>query len=95
MKKVKMFLLHSICFLSLLVMFAFSGGKYDWMSEVDHAIPKGSINDSSDNRIVFLTVVLGGVLMVQMFMFLKTKCLAEKVFCIVFSLAAIGIYMHT
>ena len=70
--------LHAIYAFGLLLIFAFSGSKYDWMADVDPSISYGSIEDASGNRVVFLGVVLAVVVAAQLIVAIKAKRATER-----------------
>ena len=57
--------LHAVYAFGLLLIFVFSGSKYDWMADSDPLISLGANEDASGNRAVFLTLVLVTIVVAQ------------------------------
>ena len=70
--------LHAIYAFGLLLIIAFSGGKYEWMADVDPSISPGAIEDASNNRVVFLGVVLTVVIVAQLIVAIKANKPSER-----------------
>lgn len=81
--------LHSIYAFGLLLIIVFSGGKYDWMADVDSSIPPGAIEDGSDNRVVFLGLVLTVVIVAQLIVAIKANKPTERLISALLAFVAI------
>ena len=80
--------LHALSVVGLLLIFIFSGSKYDWMTSVDTSLPPDAIEDGSGNRIVFLGVVLAVVVVAQLIVAIKTRKSTERLISGLLVLAA-------
>lgn len=70
--------LYVIYVLGLLIMLIFSGSKYDWISDIAPSITSAAIEDNSNNRFVFLTLVLFAAVLTQVILFFKSADLPGK-----------------
>ncbi len=70
--------LHTVYVFGLLLIILLSGGKYDWMTEMDPSIPAGAIEDGSGNSAVFSGLLLAFIIAAQLIIAVKTKRKWEK-----------------
>lgn len=70
--------LYVIYVLGLLMILIFSGSKYDWISDIDPSIASDAIEDNSNNRFVFLMLVLFAAVLTQVIVFIKFADLPGK-----------------
>lgn len=85
--------LHAIYAFGLILILVVSGGKYDWMGDVDPSISPGSIEDGSGNRAVVLGIVLAVVVLAQLIVAIKAHKPAERLMAGLLVLAAILAFM--
>ena len=64
--------------MSLLLMFVFSESKYEWMADIDPSAPPASIELASDNRSIFLVLLLVIAIASQLVILIKSSQTKDK-----------------
>ncbi|MDR1351188.1 MAG: hypothetical protein LBJ59_10535 [Zoogloeaceae bacterium] len=71
---------HTLCGLGLLfIILRLTRHQYDWMREMTPSIPAGVIEDASMNSAVFVTVLLGTIILVQSFLVFSARKMRERI----------------
>lgn len=84
--------LYVLYVLGLLMILIFSGSKYDWISDVDPTIASGAIEDDSNNRFVFLILVLFVTILTQLVVFIKSADLPGKLLSLTLTTMAFVVF---
>ncbi len=85
--------LHAIYAVGLLLLVAFSGSKYDWLTDVDPSVVTGAIEDGSGNRAVISGVLVVLVVLAQLIIAIGTKSTVERIVSVSLILLAVLVYV--
>ena len=80
---------HLLFVCGLFVFIVLPNNKYSWMQEMDPSI---LIDDPSNDRIIFTSILLIIIVVVQLAIVVKTSKRAEKIFSIVLVLVAVTVW---
>ena len=85
--------LHTIYAICLLLLFSFSGSKYDWITGMDASISAGAIEDASGSRAVLLGIVLAVSTLTELIVALRTKKALERTAAALLVVVAIATFV--